>query len=214
MAGTNATRLEGHDVTFGVVIGTYGDDVWKRRGDNVANATSAYCDDLIHVHGKTLSEARNLGAEILSTDWLIFLDADDALAASYVAEMKDACEPGFLLQPTTLGCRDGVYDDEPVLIPRKDLSRSNYLIIGTACERERFQAVGGFRELPALEDWDLWCRMIINGAKVKRVPGATYVVNVSDSGRNKDVKAHNAAYRDIVKRYASYASILRNHVVY
>lgn len=214
MAGTNAPRLEGDDVTFGIVIGTFGDETWKKRGDMLAEAVGHAADDVIHVHGRTLAEARNLGLELISSSWVTFLDADDGIYSNYIEEMKIAAQPGCLLQPTTIGYHNGVLEDSPVLIPRTDLSRANYLIIGTGCEREKVQEVGGFRELPALEDWDLWCRMIIAGAKVKRTPGATYIVKVNTDGRNKDVKAHSVAYRDIRKRYAAHANLLRNHVVY
>lgn len=202
------------DKTFGIAIGTFGAANWKLKGEVLSLRVCNMADDVIAVHGETLAEARNLAAQMLPTKWVVFLDADDELKPDYIDQMRIAAEPNVLLQPATLGCVDGVYDDYPVVIPSRDLYKANYMVIGTAVERDRFFEVGGFRNLPALEDWDLWIRLVISGSVVKRVPFAVYVVHVSEDGRNQNVKAHAAAYRKIQREYALRRTILRNHTVY
>lgn len=171
-------------------------------------------DDVIAVHGESLAEARNLAAQMLPTKWVVFLDADDELKPDYIDQMRMAAEPNVLLQPATLGCVNGVYDDHSVVIPSKDLYKANYMVIGTAVERSRFFEVGGFRDLPCLEDWDLWIRLVATGSAVKRVPFAVYVVNVNPDSRNQNTKAHGNVYRKIQKEYAPYRDVLRSHTVY
>ncbi|MBK6580440.1 MAG: glycosyltransferase [Sandaracinaceae bacterium] len=46
-------------------------------------AATAAQHDAVHVHGKTLAAARNIGAQAATTEWLVFLDADDELSEGY-----------------------------------------------------------------------------------------------------------------------------------
>jgi len=51
--------------------------------------------------------------------------------------------------------------------------------------RGLFARVGGFHEWSAYEDWELWLRCIIAGAKLVPVPAAVYCARAEDgSGRN------------------------------
>ena len=64
---------------------------------------------------------------------------------------------------------------------------------------EIFKKVGGFKDYPILEDWDLWIRMIQSGASVEEVPEAIYMVNVRDDSRNKNIDLHSQYYNIIRK---------------
>lgn len=199
--------------TFGIAIGTFGDESWRLKGDVVSLRHCNMADDVIHVHGDNLAEARNTAAEMLGTQWIVFLDADDELEMDYIKQMQMAAEPNTLLQPATIGCVDGKLDDYPLVIPSKDLYKANYMVIGTAVERDRFFEVGGFRDLSVLEDWDLWIRLVASGSKVKRVPFAVYVVHVNKNSRNSNTTLHNSVYRQLQREYGPVREILRNHPV-
>lgn len=186
-----------------VIIATYGDERhWNRvAAKAVESALSQSVGvDLIRIHGDTLAEARNSAAVSASTEWLCFLDADDSLDSVYVEKMLSAS--GDIRRPATLGVyEDGTQDDFPVLIPRTNLSESNFIVIGAFVRREQFLRVGCFRELPALEDWDLWIRCWRDGASIEDVPEAIYRVTVRQDSRNQQSELHNRAYRDIRRRY-------------
>lgn len=147
-----------------------------------------------------LSAARNKPAFASTADWLIFLDADDELDRHYIEHMLEA--EGDIRQPSTLGVVDGKRDDYPVLIPPgPSFMVHNHLIIGCMVRREMFVAVGGFRELPVLEDWDLWIRLQLHGAIVGAAPKSIYRVNVRLESRNTDVYTHAQVYRQIQSEY-------------
>jgi GT2 family glycosyltransferase len=198
-------------MSIGIVVATFGADAWLTRGHALAAATAktqtAACQ-VVHVHGDTLAEARNEGARSIGTDHLIFLDGDDELDRNYVQAMEQSVQKygtNFLFQPSTLGVYpDGLTDDYPVLIPKSDnIVKRNFLIIGTMCSTEAFEEVGGFNELPALEDHELWLRMILYGCGVVTVPKAVYRVMVRPDGRNHNIKAHAEAYRRIQREYGN-----------
>lgn len=183
------------EVTFTVVIGTYGDREWFERGATAfRSATDQTVEaQVIRLHGDTLAMARNNGAASARGDYLVFLDADDTLDPRYIESMACAVyramirsdHKTFLFQPSTLGVyADGSEDSHPVLIPQRALNTGNFMVIGTAVEREQFLRVGGFHEYPMYEDWDLWIRFRKDGAGFVKVPDAVYRVGVSPHGRN------------------------------
>lgn len=190
-----------------VVIGYYGDEeVWRPLVERAARSVHGQAGAMeVGSYSTTLARARNAGAFGISADWLIFLDADDELAPGYVEAMLAAAEANpeaSIFKPATLGVyEDGSEDEKPVMIEKRNLLKSNHIVIGAMVRREMFTVSGGFRELPALEDWDLWLRLALEfDAKIVEVPDAVYRVHVRDNSRNKDLKAHHDAYLDITRR--------------
>jgi glycosyltransferase involved in cell wall biosynthesis len=193
-------RTNPHSVA--VIIATFGGEDWLKKRDRAALSVemqTKYPSEIIRFHGETLQEARNQAARLAMSDWLIFLDADDQLDKDYVRNMRHGS--GDIRQPSTLGVVDGVEDDVPVLIPKRDLIEANYIVIGAMCRRDLFMEVGGFRDLPCLEDWDLWIRMVLAGAEVKPCPDAIYRVGVNPNSRNQNKTAHAKTYAEIRSKY-------------
>lgn len=202
------TSTESNTTEVSIVIATYGDDpYWKKQAAKAwySAAHQTLRAPIFRTHGKTLAEARNRGAEQATSSFVIFLDADDTLDLHYVEAMLKAVEGSWgksLWRPATLGVVDGVEDDEPIMIPRRPLAEANFMVIGTMMFREQFLDVGGFRELPVLEDWDLFLRFARQGSEVMDVPEAIYRVNVRPESRNADQQLHHRTYNEIRRTYA------------
>lgn len=190
-------------MTVDIIVATYGNlGIWEPLTQRaVASATNqtVSAGHIHRVHGETLAAARNSGAAVSGAEWLIFLDADDELDPGYVEAVLTGT--GDLRQPYTLGIVNGVEDDAPVLItPSKDLLTGNHMVIGTAVRRSLFETAGGFRELPALEDWDLWIRCWLAGGKIGVAPGAIYRVHVYEGSRNMS-NLHDQVYHELKNEY-------------
>lgn len=197
-------------VPIRVCIGTYGDlDAWRTLARRAL--TSVCCQSVqpistLWVHGRDLQAARNTAALRLPDEskWLCFLDADDQLDYKYLQVMADVAqqhdEP-VLIQPGTIGVYpDGTEDLDPVLIPAKRLIEGNYLIIGTLIRRDQFERLGGFDDWPMYEDWDLWLRAVIDGARVVTAPDAIYRVHVNQTGRNSAVRSQQCDTYSRIRR--------------
>lgn len=177
-----------------VVITTYGADHWpliaQERAYPSALAENPYEVILHHEPHLEIGPARNNAAALATGEWLCFLDADDDLEPGYIDRMNDAiCHPGrpepALLQPSVCYVRKG--HRGPVhLIPRKDLSSDNFLVIGTVLRRSLFNQVGGFSDYPhGFEDWSLWAKCWKHGATVYPVPAAIYNAHINPQSKHR-----------------------------
>lgn len=190
------------DVT--IIIPTFGDVArWATLAQRAALSAVAQTVPAARVVISSCADlvtARNGPAEWARTEWLCFLDADDELDAGYVEAMLAG--DGDLRQPATLGVVDGVADAKAVLIPRRPLMDANYIVIGAFIRTDLFLEVGGFRELPAYEDWDLWIRVWLAGGVITAAAEAIYRVHVNTTGRNSlDRQQALAVYHQVRSCY-------------
>lgn len=187
-------------MTVSIIVGTFGDlEHWGKVAERALASAHAQSSpaEVIWSHAVSLQEARNSGAAKAGGDWLVFLDADDELDPGYVEAMEAGI--GDLRQPSTIGEVDGRLDAAPVLIPKKRLLEGNYMVIGSMCRHDQFDAVGGFDDWPIYEDWDLWIRLWLNGAILAPCPKAIYRVHVNASGRNNQERATQLKYYHAIR---------------
>lgn len=187
-----------------IIIPTFGDlEVWGPLALRAVASAEAQTigAEIIHVHGRTLAEARNEGATKASGGYLVMLDADDELDAGYVeAMLKGSAD---LRQPATVGIYpDGTQEGEPnVIAPGPNLLERNHIVIGAMVRKELFHEVGGFDEFDQFEDWSLWLRCWIAGATIEAIPDAVYRVHFMSESRNRHVASSARTAMDIRERY-------------
>lgn len=169
-----------------VCVCTYGGQEWvdlayQRAIPSVPNAVPVR-----HVHGETLAEARNEALEQVRTELVIFLDADDQLEKNYCGAM--AVGTADIRVPLVRYGAEGaaqfprVVGHEHLCSP-ECLEEGNWIVIGAAARTELLREVGGFRDYPIWEDWDLWLRCYRTGARIGLAPGAVYRADEAP-GRN------------------------------
>jgi glycosyltransferase involved in cell wall biosynthesis len=179
-----------------VVITTYGEDLWRDMAWSRAYPSTqdqgAYEVIVHHEPDLPIGPARNRAAAKATGEWLLFLDADDELEHEYINAMTDAIcsdlrpEPA-MLQPAVRYLRKGQMQN-PIMIPVKDLSTDNFLVIGTVVRRKLFQEVGGFNDYPhGFEDWSLWAKCWKAGAQVFPVPRAIYNAHINPQSKHRQM---------------------------
>jgi glycosyltransferase involved in cell wall biosynthesis len=139
--------------------------------------------------------SRNAAARGARGDVLAFLDDDDRWRAGHLAGLAGAfADPdvGFAWRDTEV-VRERVHDDgvrealESVILAADwddhQMRTNDYLPPSAwGVRRELFEALGGFDESFACsEDWDFALRAAAR-TRVRRVPGATVVVRLRESG--------------------------------
>lgn len=152
-----------------------------------------------HDDQASLSHVRNALAEKASGDWLCFLDADDRLAPGYLGAMARAFEregvahppTALLLTPAVSFVRRHGAKGLAHFQPEQDLRDGNWLTIGTLIPTALFHEIGGFRDWPLYEDWDLWAR---SEARIVKVSDAIYFAHYSPTSRNRRARRNERNY--------------------
>jgi glycosyltransferase involved in cell wall biosynthesis len=160
----------------------------------------------VHAHAGTLHDARNQALAMVETEWVIHLDADDELEPGYVDTL--AAGAADLRAPSVRYVRHG--RERRPWMPQVSghshaceaacLRDGNWLVIGTMARAQLIRDVGGWRDFPWSEDWDVWLRCWLAGATVEAVPAAVYRAHVRPDSRNRAParEARLAAHQAIV----------------
>jgi glycosyltransferase involved in cell wall biosynthesis len=144
-----------------------------------------------------LAGALNAGLEEARGDLVAFIGSDDLLLPEYVARVRDTFsrhpKAGLVytdawsfddvtgrFRPTTAG--DAIWRvPDPPADPADFLDllvQRNFIYAAVTVRRSALDAVGGFREsLAAVEDYELWLRLLANGYAAIRVPGPPLALN-------------------------------------
>jgi glycosyltransferase involved in cell wall biosynthesis len=153
---------------------------------------------LIHEHNRGLAAARNTAVEAATQPWLAFLDADDEWLPHHLATLWPLREGRDLIAGSAIvweAARQRARFHGPVrereytpASPVALLGTENYIAISAALARtEAVRAAGSFRPFPAVEDLDLWARLLTAGSAVI-VPAVTiiYYVHPGQLSANTD----------------------------
>ena len=193
------------DVT--VVIASYGDRGWLDLGTQRA-AVSAFAQGcpVIYVHGLTLHGARNAALEQVQTEFVVHLDADDELEAGYVQALSAGTAD---LRAPAVRYVSGARAATPY-VPKVAghhhacsadcLRDGNWLVVGAMARTDLLREVGGWRDWPCYEDWDLFQRAWLAGATIEAIPAAVYRAHVNSQSRNRApaMGLKNAVHHEIV----------------
>jgi len=176
------------DFDVSVIVPLFGDDdryrVWahERALPSIAAQTHPAVE-VVLAWGENVMRARNLGARTAYGEWLCFVDADDEIGPDYLTAMSAGSAD--LRGPATVFVQPDGSETAPALVRSRPLEDSNYLVIGTLVRRSMFHAVGGFRDFPVHEDYDLWLRCERRAqATIEQLPNAVYRVYQRPDSRN------------------------------
>jgi hypothetical protein len=178
------------DVT--IAVGTFGSYQWRHLAERRAIPSGlALGVPVVHCHADTLHDARNGALAKVNTEWVIHLDADDELEPGYLEAMaagtRDVRAPA--VRYVHLG--GGRWPAIPKVWGHTHecegacLTQGNWLVIGSMVRADMVRDLGGWRDFPWSEDWDLWLRCHLAGALIEAVPDAVYRAYITPRSRNR-----------------------------
>ena len=210
----SALRQEDADVRVVVVDDGSTDGRSPRQCDRCA----AERVRVIHQENRGLPVARNRGAAGATSEFLVFLDADDWIEPGFVATLAAAlrreADPriSHAYSQQRIHGRDvssvwAVPDWDPLMMMVTNLHPVTALV-----KRDRFEAAGGFNEnmRDGYEDWDLWLKFVERSWRGLRVPEPLFVYRRYGHATmiSHAVARHEELFRAIV---ANHASLYREH---
>lgn len=180
--------------------------------DDPAGALGPLVDRIVFLQqpNRGVSAARNLALSRATGDWAVLLDHDDYWAPGRLEAMARHIDgdPGIGLVTTDavvvdeLGSAVGRYYEKltfHTVKQREALLRQNFVFVGAAFPLKSAQRLGGFDEdLSGVQDYDLWLRLALAGARIGLVdePLASYRVHASNMSH--DVRAMSAERRRVL----------------
>ena len=167
----------------------YSIDVFKR----IAKENPSFT--MMTVPDNGVAVARNRGVEIARGRYVVCLDSDDILEATYLEKLVTVLEanPQLDLVSTDMlmfGVNSGVYkqgDYDPAR-----LISNNMLITAAMFRRTAWQDVGGYTPEIGYEDWEFWIKLAEAGHWGKRVPEPIFHYRTAASSRYIDDKSKHA----------------------
>lgn len=135
-----------------------------------------------------LAGALNEVLALVETEWVCVFGYDDVPADDMLERMlsvsddTDVVYPSMILTDVDLN-PTSVYTAD-VFCPNR-LQTWNYVSGGFLARTESVRKAGGWRDLDALEDWDLHVRMLRSGARFKACPDAKFLYRQVPGSRNK-----------------------------
>jgi glycosyltransferase involved in cell wall biosynthesis len=172
---------------------------------------------VVSQENRGLIRVLNEGAAATTSPYILFVSADDRARPQLVERLAAALDAhpdaGVAYSKMTLfGDEVGVSLTYP-FSPGRLIFDHNYVPGAAMVRRAALEAVGGFRELPAHEDWDLWLAMVECGWRGVLVPEELYEWRRHGAARNHQSARTKrrlrmdivAAHKQVLVRYAHVA---------
>ena len=160
-------------------------DVITIIGDKLPSEVAAQLDALLDYQFVQTDTKPETHAQVLlneaiahtETDWIVKLDADDAIFAHALDEL-DECDADIYMFGAKVNTQD---------VPAKDvtaidiLANGNNLLVPASPFRRWVWQAAPFRDM-IFEDWAFWIEAAANGAKFYRADGVHYLYNMQPTG--------------------------------
>lgn len=171
---------------------------------------------IIEQVNKGLSSARNTGLMNLTSEYVLFLDADDYLAENCIERMEQVIkETGADIVAPSMQCF-GTSSQEVILMPNPtldDFKTANRIPYCSAIKREKLLEVGGYspKMTYGYEDYHLWFNLISRGAKVVTIPEPLFFYRTKEQSMWHDaVRYHGVLMGQIMKDFPFVTEIISN----
>jgi glycosyltransferase involved in cell wall biosynthesis len=165
-----------NNVTAVIPFQRGGNQEWLREAIGSLPKDTPY---LVAENDGELADALNAALRAVETEFVFRLDADDQLDPVSLPILEAAAWDCDVTYPTLVFCFENMQPFEvrkaSAFCPNR-LQVENYISGCSLFRPEKALAVGGYRDLEILEDWDLWVRMRTRRMQVQRRPRSQVVV--------------------------------------
>jgi len=144
---------------------------------------------IIHIENAGVSNARNVGINNSSGEFILILDGDDLILDSYLEKTAKILveKPNVKVVTTgvrTFGTRNGTYTYPKYSFDK--LLTQNLMVVSSLFRRKDFISTNGFsvNMKEGLEDWDFWISLLKNGGGVHHIDDELFLYRRIKISRN------------------------------
>ncbi len=163
---------------------------------------------VIHTANQGPSAARNVGIHQAKGQYILPVDADDRIAATYIEKavpiLESQPEVGIVYaQAELFGAKTGSFDLPPYQFP--DILLGNMIFNSSLYRKADWEKAGGYNENMVLgwEDYDFWLSILELGKDVSQIPEVLYYHREVANSRSEQMTQEHWV--------KSYAQIFKNH---
>lgn len=151
----------------------------------------------------------NKGIELSTTPYIVRMDADDISLPQRISKQYnvmvnndyDVVSTSYYIMDEngkTTGYNDTVDYGNPIeeVLPFKNIIHHPTTII----KKDMLEKVGGYRNVKSAEDYDLWLRMILDGAKFYKLKDKLFKYRIRESGISQSNKGFQIASFIYIKK--------------
>jgi len=142
-----------------------------------------------HEENKGLSAARNTGIKEASSEWILPLDADDAIRPRMISACSDKFELADVVYTDVWLMKE--YRVNSMSFDRETITKHrNCLVCTSFFKKSLWESIGGYDETmkEGYEDWNFWLSAIEQDAKFVKQPGPLFVY---DNTRSDSMVKHS-----------------------
>jgi len=174
--------------------------------------------NILHMENRGPSAARNAGIAAAGGVYILPLDADDRIDATYIRKaveiLDHSSEIGICYcRAKYFGIRRGEWK-----LPEYDerlFSVENMIFVSSLFRRSDWEVVGGFSENMSAgnEDYDFWIKLIERGRKVRRIDEFLFFYRIKGDSRTARLRTGeslNRARRQLLENHRSFFSTIEN----
>ena len=163
---------------------------------------------IIHDVNKGVSAARNKGIMFAKGDYILPLDADDAIHPKFLEEAVEILENNKQIEIVMTGVKYfGSISHEEYLpkYSRRQHLMQNLFFNTSLFRKESFVKVGGYDENFNIgwEDWDFYLRLITSESQIWRIEKSYCLYRIKYSSRNADLvdEKRHLVEQQLYKKY-------------
>jgi len=165
---------------------------------------------------KGLSSTRNTGLMNVTSDYILFLDADDKLAEHCIERMEETIERTKMDIVAPSMQTFGTSDELIILMKNptiEDFKIANRIPYCSAIRRSKLLECGGYspRMIFGYEDLHLWFNLLLRGAKIEVIQEPLFFYRTKESSMWHDaVEHHGELMAQIQKDFPEVTNIIND----
>lgn len=162
-------------------------------------------DNIVLKNNRGVSQARHEAFRFSSSKLILFIDGDDVLDPDYLEKMTLAIADGadIAYPDLYLWAKDSKLVVTPNAITPGFVKDHEKVVIPVTClmKREVYEKIGGFRELPVLEDLDFWIRAMALGFKFKKAQTLLWYRRYEGTRNSMPLEARKRVLTQILNQF-------------
>lgn len=166
----------------------------------------AKADTIILKTNGGVSKARDTAYKFSTGELILFVDADDVLDPDYLEKMVLVISKGADVAYPDIFLWQGKYSQltvTPKKITPKFVEKFEKVVIPVTClmNRKLYEKLGGFKEMPVLEDVDFWIRAICNGYTFRKAETLLWYRRYEGTRNSLDQVKRKQVMKEILSQF-------------